>query len=122
MATATLEKAEVSVGRDPDTVGADISIIRRHIRRKVAIEWQPPVEDGIFPGVFVIGQKQWQATLEYRQKYDCYRFLFYVTEEHSDNISRRFDITAKNPYTLCNDVIAVVATLRLIVTLDLEKD
>jgi hypothetical protein len=122
MATATLEKAEVSVGRDPDTVGADLTLMRRHIRRKVAITWTPPVEDGIFPGTFVIGQKEWQATLEYRQKYDVYRFMFYVTEDHSNNIARRFDITAKNPYTLCNDLIAVVATLRLIHTLDLEKD
>jgi hypothetical protein len=121
MATATLEKAEVSVGRDPDTVEADMTIIRRHLRRKIVIEWTGQ-DEGCFLGIFKVGQKEWQASLEYREKYDCYRFMFWITEEHSSNIARRMDVTAKNPYTLCNDVIAVVSTLRLIQRLDLEQD
>jgi hypothetical protein len=121
MATATLEKAEVQVSRDPDTVAADLSIIRRHLRRKLLIEWTGQ-DDTCYLGVFKVGQKEWQATLEYREKYDCYRFLFWITEEHSDNIARRFDITAKNAYTMVNDTIAVTSTLRLIQRLDLEQD
>lgn len=121
MATDTLEKALVEVGRDPDTVGADMSIIRRHMRRKVQINWTDEL-DGVYYGILAIGGVEWNVDLCYRQKYDVYRFRFYIPQDHSPQIARRFDIQANNPYTVCNDAIAVVATLRLIRTLDLEKD
>jgi hypothetical protein len=121
VATDTLEKAEVEVGRDVDTVGADMQIIRRHMRRKVQIEWTDEL-DGVYYGKCAIGGKEWQVDLAYRKKYDVYRFRFYVPQDHSPQIARRFDIQANNPYTVCNDAIAVVATMRLIRTLDLEKD
>ena len=121
MATDTLEKAEVEVGRDPDTVGADISIIRRHIRRKFQIEWTDEL-DGAYYGQVNIGGEVWNVDVSYRKKYDVYRFRFYIPQKHSPQIARRFDIQANNPYTVCNDAIAVVATLRLMKSLDLEKD
>lgn len=121
MAKDTLERAEVEVGRDPETVGADLSIIRRHLRRKIQIEWTDEL-DGVFYGKAVIGKKEWSVDLCYRKKYDVYRFRLYVPQDHSPQIARRFDIQANNPYTACNDLMAVIGTMRLIVTLDLEKD
>lgn len=121
MATDTLEKAEVEVGRDADTVGADISIIRRHMRRKVQINWTDEL-DGVLYGILNIGGKEWNVDLCYRQKYDVYRFRFYIPMEYSPQIGRRFDVSANNAYTLCNDALALISTLRMIRTLDLEKD
>lgn len=121
MATDTLEKAEVEVGRDEATVGADISIIRRHLRRKITIEWTDEL-DGVYYGKCMIGRTEWQIDLCYRKKYDVYRFRLYIPQEHSPHVARRFDVQSANPYTMCNDLMAVVGTMRLIVTLDLEKD
>jgi hypothetical protein len=121
MAADTLEKAEVEVGRDINTVQADLQIIRRHMRRKVQIEWTDDL-DGVIYGKATIAGKEWAVDRCYRTKYDVYRFRFYVPQEHSPQIARRFDVQANNPYTVCNDTIALVSTMRLIHTLDLEKD
>lgn len=121
MATDTLEKAEVEVGRDPDTVGADISIIRRHLRRKIQINWTDEL-DGVYYGILKVGDHEWNIDLGYRKKYDVYRFRMYIPQEHSPQIARRFDVQSANPYVLCNDLMAVVGTLRLIHTLDLDKN
>jgi hypothetical protein len=121
MATDTLERAEVEVGRDPETVGADLSIIRRHMRRKLMIDWTDEL-DGVYYGTCKIGKSVWQIDLCYRKKYDVYRFRLYVPQDHSPQVARRFDVQANNPYTVCNDLMAVVGTMRLIHTLDLEKD
>jgi hypothetical protein len=120
-ASEMMEKAEVEVSRDPSTVAADIQIIRRHMRRKLQIDWTEEI-DGVLYGQCTIAGKAWTVDLAYRAKYDQYRFRFYVPQDHSPMLARRFDIAAVNPYTVCNDAIAVVATLRLIHTLDLEKD
>lgn len=121
MASDTLEKALVEVGRDPSTVGADLSIIRRHMRRKVQIAWTDEL-DGVFYGTLTIGGIEWNVDLCYRQKYDVYRFRFYIPQDHSPQIARRFDAQANNPYAVCNDALALVGLLRLMKTLDLEKD
>lgn len=119
----TLEKAEVSVTRDPDTVAADISIIIRHLRRKLKVAWGlEPTADGAYEGVVLAGGIEWHCDLSYREKYDAYRFRLIKSAEHSNQMARRLDFAAVNPYALCNDVISGVATLRLIHTLDLDKD
>jgi hypothetical protein len=121
MAIDTLENALVEVGRDPDTVGADLSIIRRHMRRKIQIEWTDSLE-GVYYGKLLIGGIEWSVDLCYRQKYDVYRFRFYIPQEHSPQIARRFDAQANNPYAVCNDALAIVSLLRLMKTLDLNVD
>lgn len=122
MSSAILEESEAAVARDPDTVGADLQIMRRHLRRKVGVEWGDPTPNGEFPGTIPLAGKAWYCDLSYREKYDQYRFRFYIREDHSNAIARRFDVHAKNAYTLCNDVIAVHSTLNLVHILDLEKD
>jgi len=121
MATDTLEKALVEVGRDPQTVGADLSIMRRHLRRKVQVNWTDEL-DGVFYGTIQIGGIEWGVDLCYRQKYDVYRMRIYIPQDHSPQIARRFDVQANNPYTCVNDFLVMIAMLRMMRTLDLDKD
>lgn len=112
--------AEATTTRDATVVEADLTLIKRHLRRKVRVDWGRDNDD--FLGTTIINGKEWLVELSYEKKFDCYRFRFERRQDHSDLINRRFDVTCHNAYTLLNDVIAFVATERLKGALDLEQD
>lgn len=117
--TATKDRREATAPRDESIVESDMIIVQRHLRRKMQVQWSDAEP---FKGEVRIGKFVWECELDYRKKYDVYRFRITREQDHTSQINRQFEVTSHNAYTLTNDVMAVVSTLRLIGTLDLEQD
>jgi hypothetical protein len=112
--------AEATSARDMTVVEADMVLIKRHLRRKIAIEWGR--DNDPFKGEMRVGKHTYEVELAYIKKYDFYRFRMEYRMEYTDLIDRRFDITNHGAYPLVNDTIAVHSTLRLLSALDLDQD
>jgi hypothetical protein len=113
MATAT----EAPVGTKTESeVEADHALMRRHLRRRIGVEWN---DDNA--GQIAMGDWMWKVELAWSDKKGKHRvsLSLYIPEQ---NIDRRFDCWSYSPYTAIKETILIHSSLNLAVMLDLLSD